>query len=75
MTATNDLSGRTVLITGSSRGIGMGISLIVIFIYYVVMHTLTIVGEKGVFHAALMAWTPNILLYAAGIGFLFRSSR
>lgn len=59
----------------SSRGIGMGISLIVIFIYYVVMHTLTIVGEKGVFHAALMAWTPNILLYAAGIGFLFRSSR
>lgn len=59
----------------SSRGIGMGISLLVIFVYYVVMHTLTLVGERGVAHPALMAWTPNILLYLAGAGFLLRSSR
>ncbi|MFW5868425.1 MAG: LptF/LptG family permease, partial [Armatimonadota bacterium] len=59
----------------SSRGIGMGISLIVIFIYYVVMHTLTLVGERGVAHPALMAWLPNILLYIAGVGFLLRRSR
>jgi lipopolysaccharide export system permease protein len=59
----------------SSRGIGMGISLLVIFVYYVVMHTLTLVGERGVAHPALMAWLPNILLYLAGVGFLLRSSR
>ena len=59
----------------SSRGIGMGISLLVIFVYYVVMHTLTLVGERGVAHPALMAWMPNILLYLAGAGFLLRSSR
>ena len=59
----------------SSRGIGMGISLIVLFIYYVVLHTLTLVGEKGVAPHALMAWTPNILLYLTGAGLLIRSSR
>jgi lipopolysaccharide export system permease protein len=59
----------------SSRGIGMGISLIVLFIYYIVLHTLTLVGERGVAHPALMAWTPNVLLYMAGVGFLLRSSR
>ncbi|MGI5819614.1 MAG: LptF/LptG family permease [Armatimonadota bacterium] len=59
----------------SSRGIGMGISLLVIFVYYVVMHTLTLVGERGVAHPALMAWTPNLLLFLAGAGFLLRNSR
>lgn len=59
----------------SSRGIGMGISLLVIFAYYVVMHTLTLVGERGVAHPALMAWLPNVLLYLVGVGFLLRSSR
>ena len=59
----------------SSRGIGMGISLLVIFIYYVVMHTLTLVGERGVANPILMAWLPNILLYLVGAGFLLRSSR
>ncbi len=59
----------------SSRGIGMGLSLIVLFIYYVVMHTLTLVGERGVAPYALMAWAPNILLYVVGVVFLLRSSR
>ncbi len=59
----------------SSRGIGMGISLIVLFVYYIVLHTLTLVGERGVAPHALMAWMPNILLYLAGAGFLLRSSR
>lgn len=59
----------------SSRGIGMGLSLIVLFIYYVVLHTLTLVGERGIAPFALMAWTPNILLYLTGVGFLLRSSR
>ncbi|MEA3402605.1 MAG: LptF/LptG family permease [Armatimonadota bacterium] len=59
----------------SSRGIGMGVSLLVIFIYYVVAHTLTLVGERGVAHPAIMAWTPNVLLYLTGIGLLLSNSR
>ncbi len=59
----------------SSRGIGMGLSLLVIFVYYVVMHTLTLVGERGVAPAALMAWTPNLLLYLTGLGLLLRASQ
>lgn len=59
----------------SSRGIGMGLSLLVIFVYYVVMHTLTLVGERGVAHPALMAWIPNVLLYLVGLGLLLRASQ
>lgn len=59
----------------ASRGIGMGVSLLVIFVYYVIMHTLTLVGERGVAHPALMAWTPNILLYLTGLGLMLRASQ
>ncbi len=59
----------------SSRGIGMGLSLLVIFVYYVVLHTLTLVGERGVADPALMAWTPNVLLYLVGAGLLLRASQ
>lgn len=59
----------------SSRGIGIGLSLIVIFVYYVVLHTLTLVGERGAVHPALTAWAPNVLLYVGGAASLLRSSR
>jgi lipopolysaccharide export system permease protein len=59
----------------SSRGIGMGLSLLVIFVYYVMMHTLTLVGERGVAHPALMAWTPNVLLYLTGLGMMLRATQ
>lgn len=59
----------------ASRGIGLGLSLVVIFAYYVLMHTLGLIGERGVVHPALPAWTPNVLLYLTAAGFLLRSSR
>ncbi len=59
----------------SSRGIGMGISLIVLFLYYIVLHALTLVGERGVAPHVLMAWAPNLLVYAAGVVFLLRARR
>lgn len=59
----------------SSRGIGMGVSLLVIFVYYVITHTLSLVGERGVAHPALMAWTANVLLYLTGVGLLLNRSR
>jgi len=59
----------------SSRGIGLGVSLVIIFAYYVVLHTLSILGERGVAHHVLIAWTPNVLLYLAALGLLLNSSR
>ncbi len=59
----------------SSRGIGLGLSLVVIFIYYIVTHTLSLLGERGVAHPALTAWVPNILLYLTALGFMLRTSR
>lgn len=59
----------------SSRGIGLGVSLVIIFAYYVVLHTLSILGERGVAHHMLIAWTPNVLLYLAALGLLLNSSR
>lgn len=59
----------------SSRSIGLGLSLVIIFAYYVVLHTLSILGERGAGNPALMAWAPNVLLYLVGFGLLANSSR
>ncbi len=59
----------------SSRGIGMGLSLVVIFVFYAISHTLSLVGERGLAHPALIAWTPNVVLYLTGIGLLLKNSR
>ncbi len=61
--------------TRSSRGIGMGVSLIVIFSYYAIIHTLSIMGEHSTANHMMLAWTPNVLLYLAAIGLLLRGSR
>lgn len=59
----------------SSRGIGLGLSLVAIFAYYVVLHTLSLIGERGVLHPAITAWLPNLLLYLTAAGFLLKNSR
>ncbi|MCD6359643.1 MAG: LptF/LptG family permease [Armatimonadetes bacterium] len=59
----------------TSRGIGMGLSLVVIFAYYVLMNMLSVMGERTMGHHTLIAWTPNLLLYLVGIGLLLRSSQ
>jgi len=58
----------------SGRGIGMGLSLVVLFIYYIVAHTLAVLGERSMANHVLIAWTPNLLLYLVGIGLLLRAS-
>jgi len=59
----------------SSRGIGLGLSLVIIFVYYVILQALSILGERGAVNHALIAWTPNLLLYLAALGLLLNSSR
>ncbi|MFH0887037.1 MAG: LptF/LptG family permease, partial [bacterium] len=50
----------------NSSSIGLGISIIVIFAYYVISFLSMAVGELGIFSPPLAAWMPNILTGAIG---------
>jgi lipopolysaccharide export system permease protein len=56
----------------ASSGIGLGISILVIFIYYVLMFFGMAMGETGALPPWLAAWLPNLV--AGGIG-LFQLRR
>ena len=51
----------------TSRGVALGISLVVILIYYLVMHTMSIVAEQGQISPIICAWMPNAVLFVVGI--------
>lgn len=57
------------------RSIGVGLSVIVIFVYYIVWHYTAIIGEKGFLNPYLSAYLPNILGIIAGILLLTRSPK
>jgi lipopolysaccharide export system permease protein len=50
----------------SSSSIGLGISIIIIFIYYTIMTISTALGQGGAIPAVLAAWLPNIIGILAG---------
>ena len=52
-----------------SSSIGLGLSIIVIFIYYILMFTSMAFGELEWISPGLAAWLPNII--TGGIGFYF----
>jgi lipopolysaccharide export system permease protein len=51
----------------TSRGVALGISLVVILIYYLVMHTMSIVAEQGHISPVVCAWMPNGVLFLIGL--------
>jgi lipopolysaccharide export system permease protein len=53
--------------SGSSGG--FGISVVIVFAYYVVMSLCRALGESGNMHPALAAWTPNAAFLAVGLFF------
>lgn len=57
------------------KSIGVGLSIIVIFLYYVVWHYTAIIGEKGLLNPYLSAYFPNILGLIAGMLLLTRSPK
>lgn len=59
----------------TSTGVGFGISLAIIFVYYITINVLRAFGEQGVLAPALAAWAPNALLLAVGIGLLLEAGR
>lgn len=56
----------------SSGGIGLGISILVIFVYYILMFIGLALGQTGALPPVVGAWLPNVI--AGGIG-LFQLRR
>ena len=59
--------------TGSA--LGLGLSIIIIFTYYVIWNYLAIVAEKGAFPPFLAAWAPNFAGLAIGAVLIRRAAR
>jgi len=55
-----------------AASIGFGLSIVVIFVYYVLMSVGSALGEGGQLPPALGAWLQNILLGAFGIIMILR---
>lgn len=59
--------------SGSSRG--FAVSLVIIFIYYVLMVMTGAVGQNGALPLWLALWMPNIICFLAGMYFIRQASR
>ncbi|MNY81000.1 putative permease YjgP/YjgQ family protein [compost metagenome] len=59
----------------SSSSIGLGLSILIIFVYYVAMFTFMALGQSGHLPPVLAAWMPNILGATLGLGLIARAAR
>jgi lipopolysaccharide export system permease protein len=60
--------------SSGSTSLGFGLSLAIVFVYYVVMTICSFAGEAFLGFAALWAWMPNILFTAIGLARLRRAA-
>ena len=60
--------------SSGSASLGFGLSLGIVFVYYVVMTICSFAGEAFLAFAALWAWMPNILFTAIGLARLRRAA-
>jgi lipopolysaccharide export system permease protein len=58
---------------GSS--IGIGLSVLIIFLYYVIWHYLAVFAQQAMFPAFWAAWLPNLFGGGLGAALLVRASR
>ena len=58
----------------SGPAIGLGLSLVIIFIYYIVLSYTQMLGEQGVIKPALAAWLANLVTAGVGIGLIIKGS-
>jgi lipopolysaccharide export system permease protein len=59
--------------TGS--GIGLAVSVMVVFVYYVLMSFFKSFGEAGYLPPMVAAWMPNLLFFAYALRLAFRANR
>lgn len=55
--------------------IGVALSIILVFLYYVIMQTFQAMGNAGVVPPLMAAWTQNILFGVIGLALLWRVDR
>ncbi len=53
-------------------GVGFGISVVIVFAYYVVMSMCRALGEAGTMPAILAGWMPNFIFFAVALFFAHR---
>ncbi|MNS54826.1 putative permease YjgP/YjgQ family protein [compost metagenome] len=59
----------------SNSSIGLGVSILVIFIYYILMFVCMAMGQIGALPAVLGAWLPNVVAASIGGYLLLKQAR
>ncbi|HOK20070.1 MAG TPA: LptF/LptG family permease, partial [Thermosynergistes sp.] len=58
----------------ATSGVGLGVSVIVIFFYYVLMSLCKAMGESGYMPPLFAAWLPNLLFFLIGGALIRRAN-
>ncbi|MEN9253118.1 MAG: LptF/LptG family permease [Thermostichales cyanobacterium BF3_bins_165] len=61
--------------TRTSSSIGLGISVLIIFAYYVFSFITQALGQTGVLGPAIAAWLPNFLGMGIGGFLIYRAAQ
>jgi lipopolysaccharide export system permease protein len=59
----------------SGKALGFGISILVIFGYYTLWHSMSILGENGMVPPFVAAWVANVVALMVGLWLTIRASR
>lgn len=59
----------------TSSAVGLGLSLVIIFLYYTLNNLLQPLGDNGSINAVVAAWTPNAVGAVIGIFLMFKANR
>jgi lipopolysaccharide export system permease protein len=59
----------------TSSAVGLGVSLLLIIVYYFVAHFCSMLGDRGAMPYWAAAWMPNILGAIAGVGLMVKANQ
>jgi lipopolysaccharide export system permease protein len=59
----------------TTASVGFGISLAVVFVYYIAVNSLRAFGEQGAIEPLVAAWAPNIAVFGIGLGLMINASK
>jgi len=62
-------------VRGGGTGLGFGLAVVIIFLYYVISTICLSVGSAATWLAGPFAWAPNVLFTVIGLALLRRASR
>jgi lipopolysaccharide export system permease protein len=59
----------------TSSAVGLGLSLVIIFLYYTLNNMLQPLGDNGSLNAVVAAWAPNFVGTVIGLFLMFKANR